>query len=107
ARHADTPMVDREREQALLREAFGRALSDRQCQLFTILGPPGAGKSRLVEEFLRWIEDRATRLRGRCPSYGEGIALRPIAAMLEQAAQIPPGEPPASVKRAITDVFEG
>lgn len=107
ARHSDTPMVDREREQALLREAFGRAIWDRQCQLFTILGPPGAGKSRLVEEFLRWIEDRAIRLRGRCPSYGEGIALRPIAEMLEQAAQIPPGEPPASVKRAITDVFEG
>jgi len=107
ARHADTPMVDREREQALLREAFQRAVSDQQCQLFTVLGPPGAGKSRLVEEFLRWTGDRATTLRGRCPSYGEGIALRPIAEMFEQAANVPPGEPVASVKQAITHVFEG
>ena len=107
ARHADTPMVDREREQALLRDAFQRALSDQQCQLFTVLGPPGAGKSRLVEEFLRWTGVRATTVRGRCPSYGEGIALRPIAEMFEQVANVPPGEAVASVKRAITNVFEG
>ena len=107
ARHVDTPMVDREREQRLLREVFERTLADRACQLFTILGAPGGGKSRLVEEFIQWTGDRATLLRGRCPSYGEGVALRPVAEMLEQAAQVQPEETPASVRRAITDLFEG
>ena len=35
-----------------LRDAFGQALGDRSCQLFTILGSAGVGKSRLVAEFL-------------------------------------------------------
>ena len=45
-------MVGRERELARLRQAFEAAVADRSCQLFTILGTPGVGKSRLVEEFL-------------------------------------------------------
>jgi hypothetical protein len=51
-RHLDAPMVGRTRERVLLEQAFERAVSDRDCQLFTVLGPAGAGKSRLVEEFL-------------------------------------------------------
>ena len=107
ARHIDTPLVDREREQALLHEVFERTLTDRACQLFTILGPPGAGKSRLGQEFIGWIGDRATVLSGRCPAYGEGVALRPVVQMLEQAAQVQPGGRPPSVRRAITDRFRG
>ena len=51
-RRLDAPMVGRERERSLLRQAFERTVSDRACQLFTVLGVAGAGKSRLVEEFL-------------------------------------------------------
>ena len=48
ARRLDSPLVDRERESALLRETFERTVAGRQCQLFTILGAAGVGKSRLV-----------------------------------------------------------
>ena len=34
------------------REAWERAVSEQRCQLFTILGPAGVGKSRLAAEFL-------------------------------------------------------
>src|SRR5215207_7537083 len=73
ARRLDSPMIGRERERALLRQAYERARDDRACQLFTVLGAAGVGKSRLVAEFLSELGPEATVARGRCLSYGEGI----------------------------------
>jgi class 3 adenylate cyclase/tetratricopeptide (TPR) repeat protein len=75
--------VGRERELEQLREAFGRVVSDRSCQLFTLLGTAGVGKSRLVEEFLGSL-DGARVVRGRCLSYGEGITYYPVVEVLLQ-----------------------
>jgi class 3 adenylate cyclase/tetratricopeptide (TPR) repeat protein len=84
-RHLDTPMVGRERELGRLRDAFAQAVRDRSCQLFTVLGPAGIGKSRLALEFLAARHD-ALIVRGRCLSYGEGITYWPVA---EVARQLP------------------
>ncbi len=77
SRRFDTPMVGREQELRAIGEAFGRAQHDRTCLLFTVVGAPGAGKSRLVEEFIGGVEG-VTTLRGRCLPYGEGITYWPI-----------------------------
>ena len=82
-RRVDGVFVGRERELGLLREAFGRVVSDRSCQLFTLLGTAGVGKSRLVEEFLGSL-DGARVVRGRCLSYGEGITYYPVVEVLLQ-----------------------
>jgi class 3 adenylate cyclase/predicted ATPase len=76
------PFVGREREHRHLREAFDLAVSDRACQLFTLLGVAGVGKSRLVAEFLRGLD--ATVVRGRCLSYGEGITYWPVVEAVKQ-----------------------
>ena len=47
-----------------------RAVADRSLYLFSLLGPPGVGKSRLVREFVDGVEDVATVLQGRCLPYG-------------------------------------
>src|SRR5688500_15211182 len=47
ARRLDSPMVGREREQALLQQAYERAVEEGACHLFTVLGAAGVGKSRL------------------------------------------------------------
>jgi class 3 adenylate cyclase/tetratricopeptide (TPR) repeat protein len=78
----DAPFVGREREQRLLREAFDVAASDDACQLFTLLGVAGVGKSRLVGEFLGSVD--ATVVRGRCLSYGEGITYWPVVEAVKQ-----------------------
>ena len=57
ARHLDAPMVGRERELALLRSAFERTVNDQACQLFTVLGVGGVGKSRLIAAFVEEISD--------------------------------------------------
>ena len=54
------PMVGRERERRLLLDAFDRALAERSCQLFTVLGDAGVGKSRLVAEVIDALHGAAT-----------------------------------------------
>jgi tetratricopeptide (TPR) repeat protein len=83
ARRLDAPLVGRERELRRLGEAFGQAVADRSCQLFTILGVAGVGKSRLTSEFIGSLED-ATVVRGRCLPYGEGITYWPVVEVLKQ-----------------------
>jgi class 3 adenylate cyclase/predicted ATPase len=80
-----SPMVGRESERMLLRWAFDRAVQDRSCQLTTVLGAAGVGKSRLVFEFLQDVGAGCTTLRGRCLPYGEGITFRPVAEIVRQA----------------------
>jgi class 3 adenylate cyclase/tetratricopeptide (TPR) repeat protein len=82
-RRGDVPMVGRERQLKLLRDAFDAVASERACHLFTVLGPAGVGKSRLVAEFLRTIEG-ATVVRGRCLSYGDGITYWPVVEVVKQ-----------------------
>ena len=49
-RRHDMPFVGRERELAFVREAWGQALATRSCELVTVVGEAGLGKSRLVAE---------------------------------------------------------
>ena len=104
ARRLDSPMVGREREFARLRQAFEAAIADRSCQLFTILGTPGVGKSRLVEEFLGSLGE-ATVLRGRCLPYGEGITFFPVGEVVKEAAGLEDFDAPDEIERKICAVI--
>ena len=73
-----SPMVGRARERRRMHDAFDQAIADRSCQLFTVLGAAGVGKSRLVQEFLADLEGRTLIARGRCLPYGEGITFWPV-----------------------------
>ena len=84
----DSPMVGRERERRRLLDAFEQAIGDRSCQLFTLLGAPGVGKSRLVLEFVQDVSDRALVARGRCLPYGEGITYWPVLEAVRDAADL-------------------
>ena len=87
-RRLDSPLVGREHEGRLLSEAFARCVHEEACHLFTVIGSPGVGKSRLAEEFVRSVQGDALVLRGRCLPYGEGITFWPVAEILRQAAGI-------------------
>jgi class 3 adenylate cyclase/tetratricopeptide (TPR) repeat protein len=82
----ETLLVGRERELALLVDAFGRAREERQPQLVTLVGVPGIGKSRLVYELSR-ITDEDPELitwrQGRCLPYGEGVTYWAVGEMVK------------------------
>jgi class 3 adenylate cyclase/tetratricopeptide (TPR) repeat protein len=82
ARHLNGPLVGRRPELVQLRQAFERAVRERRCSLFTLLGAAGIGKSRLTAEFLFGLD--ATVLEGRCLGYGEGITFWPVVSVLKQ-----------------------
>ena len=94
ARRLDSPIVGREGELAFLRRSFDQAVADRACRLVTVLGTPGVGKSRLAAEFVAWLADKGTVLRGRCLTYGEGITYWPVAEVVREAAAIAEGDEP-------------
>jgi class 3 adenylate cyclase len=77
-RRFDTPLVGRGQELDRVRIVFDRALADRQCQLVTVLGAPGIGKSRLAREIALELGKDAVVLSGRCLPYGEGITFWPL-----------------------------
>ena len=91
-----TPLVGRERELAILRQAFARVLAERSPRLVTFMGEPGVGKSRLVAELRAYVGevDRAVTWReGRCLPYGEGIAFWPLAEIVKTHAGIYDSDP--------------
>jgi class 3 adenylate cyclase/tetratricopeptide (TPR) repeat protein len=85
-RKLDAPFVGREGELSVLVSAFERVESERSCQVVTLLGPPGVGKSRLARELLTTIGTRARVVIGRCLPYGEGITYWPLAEIVRQVA---------------------
>jgi class 3 adenylate cyclase len=97
-RHGEL-FVGRERELALLREAWERVLADQRCELVTVAGDAGVGKSRLAAELLGSVE--ATVLRGRCLPYGEGITYWPVVEVLKQLGLLPPDEVAAAAIRSL------
>jgi class 3 adenylate cyclase len=92
ARRFDRALVGRERELRLLSETWERTVDERTCELLSVLGTAGVGKTRLAEELLARVGRRALVLRGRCLPYGEGITLRPLIDALRAA-----GEPATGV----------
>ena len=72
----------------MLLQTFERAVANRTCQLFTILGEAGIGKSRLVQEFVSLAQDRATAVGGHCLADGNGITFWPLASAIRQAVNI-------------------
>ena len=109
-RHTDTPLVGRERERRRLWRDYEDVIADGACRLFTLLGPAGIGKSRLVADFLERARDSADVLRGRCLPYGEGITYWPLVEMLgplgidpEEIVASTPQETRVAVRRLLEE----
>jgi class 3 adenylate cyclase/tetratricopeptide (TPR) repeat protein len=91
--------VGRERELAVVRDAWRRVQAEQHCELLTIIGDAGVGKSRLVAEALASVQ--ATVVRGRCLPYGEGITYWPVVEVLKQLDLLPPDEAAAQAIRSL------
>ncbi len=102
-----SPMVGRERERRRLSDAFDQAVSDHSCQLFTVLGAAGVGKSRLVLEFLDSIDGGVALARGRCLPYGEGITYWPVLEAVVDLAGINDTESSERSRQRLAELLVG
>jgi class 3 adenylate cyclase/tetratricopeptide (TPR) repeat protein len=101
------PMVGRQRERRRVLDAFHQAVADRSCQLFTVLGTAGVGKSRLVAEVLATIDGAATVASGRSLPYGDGLTWWPLSEALRERDLLDQVEPGAAdAARVVAQLLE-
>ena len=105
ARRSDSEMVGRVDELGLLQQAFDRAVAERACHLFTVVGAAGVGKSRLLDEFLSRIASEAVILTGRCLPYGEGITFWPVLEAVRVATGLAEGDSSEQAQAKIASVL--
>ncbi|MDP9276175.1 MAG: AAA family ATPase, partial [Chloroflexota bacterium] len=89
-REGQLPMVGRDSELAQLRKLFDRAASG-DPSLAVLTGPPGIGKTRIVEEFASSVAAEATVLEARCRP-GTEVGTSPLRQLLSNVdpASVPP-----------------
>ena len=103
--HSVIPFVGRLRELALLGASYERAVSQSAAQLVTVLGAPGSGKTRLVEEFRALVATRGAHIwrEGRCLPYGEGITFWALGEIVKAHARILESDGSDESSRKLTD----
>jgi len=108
-----TPLVGRDDDLALLQSIYTRTLRDASVQLVTVAGEPGVGKTRLLAEFRKWVDDRPELVfwrQGRSLSYGAGITYWALGEMVKAQAGIlesdTPEEAAAKLAVAVEDAAE-
>jgi tetratricopeptide (TPR) repeat protein len=92
----EAAFVGRDSELRLVKELFHSCEQRRAPRLVSVTGAAGVGKSRLGWEFEKYIDGLATTVRwhrGRCLSYGDGVAFWALSEMVRQRLQIAEEDP--------------
>ena len=104
----DTPFLGRATELRALLGAFDIARVSQQAQFMLLVGEPGIGKSRLVLELARALDetpDLVTWRQGRCLPYGEGVSFAALAEILKAHAAILDSDDTATVEEKLEAVL--
>jgi class 3 adenylate cyclase/predicted ATPase len=92
----EAPLTGRDAELRTIKDMFHAAADRRVPRLVLISGPAGVGKSRLGWEFEKYADGLAAEIwwhRGRCLSYGEGVAFWALAEIVRQRLGIAEEDP--------------
>jgi class 3 adenylate cyclase/tetratricopeptide (TPR) repeat protein len=101
-----SPFVGRDADLRQLRGELEAAVASESARIVTVIGEAGVGKSRLLRELARSLDD-ATVVRGRCLPYGEGITFWPLAEAVRTAAGITEDDPPERARGLVTELAGG
>jgi predicted ATPase len=94
------PFIGRDAELDRLKRRYTCTLRERSVRLVTLLGEPGVGKSRLIHEFGRFVDDRQEFVswrQGRCLPYGDGITFWALGEIVKAQAGILESDTPVQV----------
>jgi class 3 adenylate cyclase/tetratricopeptide (TPR) repeat protein len=96
-----TPFLGRREELAFLQSAFCDVSESGSGRVVLLVGEPGIGKSRLVLEFARSLDERPEMVRwrlGRCLPYGEGVTFWPLIEIVKEHTGISDSDDVATVE---------
>src|SRR4051812_366702 len=103
-----SPLVGRDRELELLRSLLARVRDERSAQLVTLVGVPGIGKSRLVTELFREVDEERDLIRwrqGRCVPYGESITFWALGEIVKAEAGILESDSPGDAEDKLSNAI--
>ena len=88
---ASTPLVDRRDELGRLTSTLAAVIRERSVRLVTVVGEPGVGKSRMLLELFRHVDELVELVfwrQGRCLPFGRGVSFSAIAGIIKAHAGI-------------------
>jgi DNA-binding NtrC family response regulator/predicted ATPase len=98
--------VGRDQEMAILHALLAQ-VEDGQGHIVGIVGDPGIGKSRLLDEFRRRLTGRRlTYLRGRCLSYGSATPYFPVLDLLRHHCGLTEVESPEAISAKVHRILQ-
>jgi class 3 adenylate cyclase/tetratricopeptide (TPR) repeat protein len=105
----EAPFVGRQPELRMLKDFHVATAAERRPRLVSIIGQGGIGKSRLVWEFLKYM-DGVTEVvywhQGRSPAYGEGISFWALAEMVRGRAGITESDDPSAARAKLAATLD-
>ncbi|HXJ34498.1 MAG TPA: nuclear transport factor 2 family protein [Candidatus Eisenbacteria bacterium] len=101
-----TPFVGREEELRRVTAVYDATVASRRARLTVVLGSPGLGKSRLMDEVTRRLGDGATVLTAHCDAAG-GATFAPIARTLRGYLRIDDGASGEALRAAVEAAMPG
>jgi len=103
----EAPFVGRDRELRMVKELFHATAEEARPRLVLVAGDPGIGKSRLSWEFEKYLDAIKSHwsfwLRGRCLSYGQGVAGRVVAEMVRSLLRVTDTDDEETVRAALNE----
>ena len=105
----EAPFVGRDRELRMIKELFHASAEERKAALVSVTGIGGIGKSRLSWEFEKYVDGLAEDSlwhRGRCLSYGEGVAYWALVDMVKMRCRIAEEEDGAAALQKLRATIE-
>jgi class 3 adenylate cyclase/predicted ATPase len=103
------PFVGRAAELRLVKDLFHACADESRARLVSVIGVAGIGKSRLSLEFEKYLDGVALEVwwhRGRCLSYGDGVAFWALAEMVRSRARILEDEPAEAAGEKLRRMLE-
>jgi class 3 adenylate cyclase/tetratricopeptide (TPR) repeat protein len=102
----EAALIGRDAELRTVKELFHATAERRLPRLVLVSGPAGVGKSRLGWEFRKYVEGLAGTVRwhrGRCLSYGQGMAFWALAEMVRQRLGIAEEDPSSAAAEKLAE----
>jgi class 3 adenylate cyclase/tetratricopeptide (TPR) repeat protein len=92
----EPPFVGRAEELRLLKDLLATVGREKRARLVSFVGEAGIGKSRLMWEFLKYIDGIVADTywhEGRSPAYGDGVTFFAVSEMVRRRAGIAETDP--------------